>query len=229
MKDKKYRAIPIFIVLFISLFTSTCFAGQQWIYFHDKEIKGSVVDVETGRPIEGAIVIGMWALTQIPGEGFGGYAKIQVVITDKEGNFTIPSWTTFKPWKLLSVTHGLAPKIVIYKPGYKLYWSTKIGREGFPDHYEITEEDKKKIKEKNSLTPAKLKRIYTDEEILKNYHEFSLQADFPSSYYLKKQSEVIFDALDEELSQLRDKNEFNTSRLIISNKELRKFWIGGNK
>ena len=182
------------------LFSTNCFAGQQWIYFHDKEINGSVVDVETSKPIEGAIVIGMWALTQIPGEGFGGYAKIVSVTTDKDGNFTIPSWTTFKPWKFNSVIHELAPEIIIYKPGYKLYHSHKVQREGFWDDYSKTEEEKKRIKDAASLNHAKLKKIYTDEERARNLERVETEGRlFDLTENLsKKEAIILIKAVKEE-------------------------------
>lgn len=230
MENRKFlRVTTLLIMTFVFLFTSSCSGGQQWILFNDKEIKGSVVDAETGKPIEGAIVIGMWALTQIPGEGFGGYAKIQVEITDKEGKFTIPSWTTFKPWKLLSVTHGLAPKIVIYKPGYKLYWSHKVVREGYPDHYEITAEEKQRIKEAASLNPAKLKRIYTDEEIWENHKEFRSQANFPDTSYSKQQLKVLFDALQSNALKLPTNFSLSQGKLLKDINEDREFYLGGKK
>jgi len=220
----KTRFIILLTFVIVVMTVSTCFAGQQWILFHDNEIKGSVVDAETSKPIEDAIVIGMWALTQVPGEGFGGYAKIQVATTDREGNFAIPSWTTFKPWKLLSVTHGLAPKIIIYKPGHRLYWSTKIGREGFPDHYEITEEDKKKIKEKYSLVPAKLKRTYTDEEIWENFSEFeSERAAY--EYYTKRQLRDIFDAIEKGTFQLPVENKNAKEKILKDIDQYKRYWM----
>lgn len=230
MENRKFlRITTLLIMASVFLFTASCSGGQQWILFHDKEIKGYVVEEETGKPIEGAIVIGMWALTQVPGEGFGGYAKIQAETTDKEGRFIIPSWTTFKPWKLLSVTHGLAPKIVIYKPGYKLYWSTKIGREGYPDHYEMTAEEKKKIKEAASINPATLKKIYTDEEIWKNHKEFRSQANFPDTSYSKQQLKVLFDALQSNALQLPTNFSLSQGKLLKDINEDREFYLGGKK
>ncbi|MBI4823019.1 MAG: hypothetical protein HY805_02160 [Nitrospirae bacterium] len=186
-------------VIFILTFTSSCQA-DQWILFHDKEIKGSVIDVESGKPIERAIVVGMWELTQIPGEGFGGYAKILLSRTDKEGNFTIPSWTTFKPWKLACVMHGLAPKIVIYKPGYKVYWSHKIARAGYPDDMSKTEEEKKRIKEENSINPAKLKGIHTGEERIENLETMENAGRLYDliDYLSKSDSIVLIEAIKKE-------------------------------
>lgn len=230
MENRKFmRVTTLLIMTSMFLFTSSCSGGQQWILFHDKEIMGYVVDAETNKPIEGAIVIGMWALVQVPGEGFGGYAKIIETKTYKDGRFTIPSWTTFKPWKLLSLTHGLAPKIVIYKPGYKLYWSTKIAREGFPDHYEMTAEEKRLEKEAASLNPATLRRIYTDEEIWENHKEFRSQANFPDTAYSKEQLKILFDALQSNALQLPTNFSLSQEKLLKDINEDREFYLGGKK
>jgi hypothetical protein len=212
-KKKKYLAILIVLVIF--LVAANCSAGQQWVLFHDKEIKGSVVDVETGKHIEGTIIIGMWALTQIPGEGFGGYAKIQVTSTNNEGNFTIPAWTTFKPWKLLSVTQGLAPKIIIYKPGYKLYWSHKKEREGYKEYYQLyAPVEMEKIKEAASFTPAKLKRIYTDEEIWKSYLDFRSEVDLYIKTYSTSQFKEIYSLIRNGVHQLPETNKESRKKIL---------------
>lgn len=203
--------------------------GNQWILYYDKPIKGYVVDAETNKLLDGAIVIGMWQLSGFLSQGFDGYAKIIVEKTDSNGAFNIPFWINLKPWKVGSAVHELAPKLVIYKPGYKIYFSHKLERAGFPKDTSKTKDEKQKLKEEYTVNPARLMRIYTDDQIFEKYNKFSSQADFPSSYYSNKESEVIFNALDEELSQLKDKNEFNASRLIISNKELRQFWVTGDK
>lgn len=228
---KPERAILGILVLLIifSLVAVSKLQQGQWMLFRAKEIRGSVVDAATTKPVEGAIVIGMWQLTHLLDEGFGGYAKVVMVRTGKDGKFLIPTWTTFKPWKFASSVDELAPKIIIYKPGYKVYWSHNKMRAGFPANISMSWEEKDKVRDKFSIDPAKLEKIYKDEEILRNYDEFSTQADFPSAYYEKKQSVTIFNAFDEDLSQLTNKNEFSTRRLIISNRELRKFWTGDNK
>jgi len=219
--------VLIMLCIFL-LFSANCFAGQQWILFHDKEIKGYVVDVDTQRPIEGAIVIGMWTLVQVPGEGFGGYANVIEVKTDKEGKFVIPSWKTFKPWKVNSVMHELAPEIVIYKPGCKVYHSHKVEREGFWDDYSKTEEEKKKIKEAASINPAKLKRVHTDAEIWKNHMEFRSETDYPA-YFSKKQLSDIFSALELAISGLPIINDGAKKKITTDIKEDREYWLEGKR
>lgn len=220
----------ILAVLFIvSSVASSSDAGEQWVYYHDDEIKGSVINVETKEPIEGAIVVGMWSLVQVPGEGFGGYAKIQVVTTDKEGNFTIPSWKAFKPWKLSSVVDEVAPRIAIYKPGYKVYWSHKVMREGFPDDISKTSEEKARLKDEYSITPAKLKIVNTDVEVWEGYLQFRSDAHFPDKYYSKQQHEIIFSSIKYGVEQFLTKENDTKNKLFEHIKKSHDYWVGGKR
>lgn len=74
------------------------------------EITGTVLDDETGAPIEGAIVFVQWTKTKgLPGLTYHEIYKIVEVTTDKDGRFTISA--TFSP--LVD-----PPDVVIYKRGY---------------------------------------------------------------------------------------------------------------
>lgn len=200
--------------------------SNQWILYHDKEINGAVVEVKTGKPIEEAIVIAMWALSQVPGDGFGGYANVEVVLTNKEGKFTVPSWIRFKPWKIIDVVHDLAPEIIIYKPGYGVHSSHKLMRAGYPDDYSMTPEQKKQDRDKYGITPAKLNKIYTDEDKDKNVSALESEAHFPGHYYSKAQRRLIYDAIGIELISIT--NEYNNKlELIKSFQAMRKFWVEG--
>ncbi len=82
---------------------------------------GTVVDAETGTPIEGAIVYGEWDITKGIGLTATYLYKRVETITDKEGKFYLPGvWRPF-------VNH---PQIVIYKRGYIAWRNDFI----FPDY-----------------------------------------------------------------------------------------------
>ncbi|RMG02440.1 MAG: hypothetical protein D6726_07520, partial [Nitrospirae bacterium] len=121
MEDRGFlkKRILTYCLLVVFIFGMASCTKDQCVFFHDKEIRGYVLEAQTGEPIEGAVVVAAWALTQVPGEGFGGYARIIETVTDKDGKFVIPSWWSFKPWKLCSVMYGNGAKIIIYKPGYE--------------------------------------------------------------------------------------------------------------
>jgi hypothetical protein len=106
--------ISLLIMLIISAMAVTSEAG--WLIFHESEIKGQILDIDTKQPIEGAVVVIVYR-TANPGMGAGqGSSVIDVreTLTDKEGKFLIPSYTTIiQPfsWKIPGT-------VLIFKPGY---------------------------------------------------------------------------------------------------------------
>lgn len=82
-------------------------------------ITTTVVDAETGKPIEGAVVLAEWTITK--GYGFTGTFSYTVVevLTDKDGKAHIEG-----TWRS---THR--PDVTVYKKGY-VAWSDKVI---FPD------------------------------------------------------------------------------------------------
>jgi hypothetical protein len=186
------------------------FLSGRWIFFFAGPTEGSVIDAETGKPLEGAIVAGLWELTQFPSHGSGGYAKISLEITDKDGKFKIPFWITFKPWTFFSSMNDITPIIVIYKPGYKFYSSNIVMRAGFAGDISKTKEEQKELKERYGINPAKLHEVHSDEERIQNWHDLRTTMSLPSWHYSKKQTKIIYNALREEISQLpTEKRKFD--------------------
>jgi hypothetical protein len=183
----------------------------KWVVFRDSSIEGQVVDAETGKPLEGVIVAGLWELTVFFSHASGGYAKISLVETDKEGKFKLPWWITFKPWTFCSSMSDGAPIIVIYKPGYKL--SHRIIMARYPETGLVIKGQREYLEEINSINPAKLKRIYTDEERIQNYHDWGTFASFSSWHYSKKQTKIIYKALVQEMQGLSEK--YKDKNLLI--------------
>lgn len=205
-KPRVRKAVIVLVTLLAFTTGVSLLLGGQWITFYGNRIQGTVIDADTNQPIEGAIVVGLWRLSEVPGEGFGGYAKVSMVKTNKKGNFTIPCWVRFKPWKFYMIMHELAPELAIYKPGYKFHWSHKVSREGFPGDISKTADEKRMLKEKYSIKPAKLVKIFTDDDRLENYDNWGSKARFPNSCYSPDAFKIIVKALKEELLQLSDKN-----------------------
>lgn len=195
--------IAALTVMFIILNT---ISGSQWMLFYDKSFSGTVIDAETNQPIEGAIVVGMWRLSQFPSEGFGGYAKVGLVTSDKEGKFTIPWWITFKPWKFYMYLQSLAPEIYVYKPGYRFHWTDRLSRAGYPGSYEKTTEERMWLKEQHSIDPAMLYKVHKADERIQNYHDWGMTrfpgGEFPFNHYSRRQIRIIYKALEEEFSNL---------------------------
>ena len=185
--------------------------------FYDKTNSGAVIDAETNKPIEGAIVVGMWRLSQFPGEGFGGYAKVTLVTTDKDGRFAIPWWVRFKPWKFYMYLTDLAPEIYIYKPGYKFHSSHKKSRLGYSSAYEMSAEERRKLYDKHAINPARLVRIYSDQDRLDNYEMIEMKTEFPSNLYSSDELILFAKSQKEELIKLSDNN--NRKITLLSNIE----------
>lgn len=114
---------PILIILIIFL-TSGCYAT----------ITGTVVDAETGEPIEGAVVLVEWTKTKGLGLTYTESYKVVEVITDKEGKVTISG--------VLSPLVD-PPTVTVYKKGY-VAWNNKFI---FPDY-----QHRKDFKYKDSIS-----------------------------------------------------------------------------
>lgn len=92
--------------LFLVLVTASCNA----------EITGTVVDAETGNPIEGAVVLVEWTISKgLPGMSTSESYKIFEGLTDKEGKIMIP--------KIYNPLVNPA-QITIYKKGY-IVWNSE--------------------------------------------------------------------------------------------------------
>ncbi|MDT8317389.1 MAG: hypothetical protein RQ824_05295 [bacterium] len=200
------------IYIFIAFVGHTIFLGmgRKWLLYYDRGYEARIVDAEKGEPVEGALAVALWELDMIPGEGYAGYAKIIVGTTDKEGAVKFPGWIGFSPFMFFAATDDNAPRIVFYKPGYKV--ERRLG-EGV--HKEI---------------PLKLTRVFTDEEIWKNHKEFRIDADFPSgTHYSKKQLSLILSHIKKVINQLS--NEISSSKqLIMKDIETdRAYWVEGKR
>lgn len=78
----------------LTLVVSTSACGT--LFHSAKEIHGQVVDAETGKPLEGAIIVVQWqpyfvrAVAHAPGHS--GSIHTYEALTDKEGRYAIPAW-----------------------------------------------------------------------------------------------------------------------------------------
>lgn len=225
---KKIILMIIGLTVAILVFISGPGCGNQWILFYDKPITGRVVDAETGDPIENVVVISMWQLTQYLSHGHGGYAKITVTKTDKDGTFQIPFWITFKPWKWNSSVDEYAPKLVFYKPGFNLCITHRILWERDAQDMNMTAQEKKKLKEDSSINPAKLERVYADEAIWNAFEEFEA-ARAPYEYFSKKQLRELFNQIKKGAKQLPYTSNKAKEKIMKDVEEYAKYWLEGKR
>lgn len=221
------RIIKIVLFLLLILVAGNIYGGQ-WLLYHDKTIRGQVVESDTGKPIEDAVIVGLWKLTDIIGEGPGGYANVEVVTSARDGRFVIPAWVHFKPWKLIYTTDSLTPEITIFKPGYAVHFSHKIDRAGYPNDYVMTPDEKQKSIEATSISPAKLVKVRTDEERLQNLDNLSSYTDLPDKPYSKKQLKYILIASEIEINNLSDTNR-DKAELLKGIHTTKKLYLGDKK
>lgn len=114
MKPKSKKLLILLAALLFPLWVF----GDPPVYFA-KEIHGQVVDAETGRPLEGVVVVARWRLRWISiGEGHtGGTINTLEAVTDKEGKYFIPGWGP-RPRPPLGFLDNLDPELRFLKSNY---------------------------------------------------------------------------------------------------------------
>jgi hypothetical protein len=110
---KLSTAVFIFFILLTALFSTNSYAS--WLLYHKPDFNGRVIDAGTKEPIHGAVVVAAYYKTTlgVP-HRYSDIIYFQEALTDKDGYFHIPSYTTLiQP---LSWSNIVA--FIIYKPGY---------------------------------------------------------------------------------------------------------------
>jgi hypothetical protein len=108
MKKLIYRAL---VGVFVLMVTSSCY---MYVVRYDGAYRGRVIDADTGDPIEGVVVLGVWNLVLTGAAGaVHEYYDARETVTDKNGEFSIPGMG-------LRILSRLAPMGVwIFKAGYE--------------------------------------------------------------------------------------------------------------
>lgn len=114
----KLLAQVLISLLMISA-SSSAFAGG-WLYYTDRPYTGKVLDLETGTPIEGAVVAGVWYVDQYGGAGgvLAAFCDAKEALTDKNGDFEVPRASCWHWWPFSSLG---SPSFTVFKPGYLGY------------------------------------------------------------------------------------------------------------
>ena len=87
-----------------------------------KPITATVVDAETGEPLEGVNVVAHWVLRNRMTWGGVGDLELLETVTDKNGKFHFQGWEGKIPWALGPYETRLSnedPAMIFFKNGYK--------------------------------------------------------------------------------------------------------------
>jgi hypothetical protein len=108
------KSVVSIILIVGCIFTAT--PSQAWLIYYKPELKGTILDIDTKQPIEGAVVVvEYWKGTIGLGAGtIDSIVKVRETLTGKDGSFSFPSYTRLiQPfsWKIPA-------SFIIFKPGY---------------------------------------------------------------------------------------------------------------
>ena len=111
------RRTLLIIVLFLFTIPSGCTPVR-----YENDYKGKIIDVDTGKPIEKVVVLGVWSKAYpTPGGAAHEFYDAREALTDKNGEFSIPGMG------LLILSNIESMRVLIFKAGYEYLglWSWK--------------------------------------------------------------------------------------------------------
>lgn len=85
---------------------------------HDDGVDSRVIDADTGKPIQGAVVVAYWEMHRgsFAGDSLPcGAANVEEAVTDKNGKFHIPGWG---PIHSSCEMRSFDPFLYVFKSGY---------------------------------------------------------------------------------------------------------------
>ena len=131
--------------------------------------EGKVVDADTGKPVEGVIVLLHWSYASLTHSHEEKYLDAKETITDKNGFFK----TKRRKINLNPLANTFWPNIMIFKSGYKAVKTAWV-LDVFKEEHKILNSPYKKILDfEGDLVVFKLKKLSTREERRKNSPDVS--------------------------------------------------------
>lgn len=139
------------------------FAGVPDTY-SGAEIKGRIVDAETGEPIEGAVVVAGWQISKTiitPDFPFFWTTRRSRVVhvaeslSDHEGRYVVPAWGPIErpvDWRREG---SFDPQLAIFKPGYEPVYPNNT----------LKENGQSSSKPFNPITASLLRSIHDGKDI----------------------------------------------------------------
>jgi len=97
--------------------------------YSGEAVHGKVIDADTGEPVAGAIVIGLYELSapySMEGGIIAGHMHVEEVVTDVEGNYWLAAWGPKPRYGDTYLDHA-GPKLLVFRQGYAIYtYSTML-------------------------------------------------------------------------------------------------------
>lgn len=133
---KRIGKILTFSVIYLML------AGCYFGLYKASEFEAKIVDADTGKPIEGVLVIVHWQRYEgsLVGGDVPGQEEIMETLSDKNGRVHFPGWGP----RLTRVSDS-SPKFKIFKSGYEMRWPQNRGNR-HPYQKRKSDHHKKNIK-----------------------------------------------------------------------------------
>lgn len=111
------KALIIILLAYLAMVVTPAWSSAGWLIYRKPEFKGKVIDAATKEPLVGAVIVAMYYSSPIitgPAGGSPYIIHVKETLTDQNGLFRIPSYTTIiQPNSVEHITD-----FIIYKPGY---------------------------------------------------------------------------------------------------------------
>lgn len=138
-------------------------AGCAYGVRYDGPYEGRIVDADTGQPIEGVVVLGVWNKEIItPGGATNNFYDAMETVTDNAGNFSI------KGLGLLVMSNVIPMDVLIFKAGYEyigLWPWVGLKSRGWKG-YEESYDNVKNIKVSKAVYDPKIKVKWEGEKVI---------------------------------------------------------------
>jgi len=119
---KTNMVFGLLVILFLLIVQGCCGIPAIRGFVYEGAHEGRVVDADTGEPIEGVVVLGVWwSEFGTAGGGVSEFYDAKETVTDKNGDFSIPGQG------MMILSNLSSMRALLFRAGYKyeaFYWHT---------------------------------------------------------------------------------------------------------
>jgi len=147
----------------ILLLVSAVLLAHPIVYFGN-EVRGKVIDDETGAPLEGTSIVAEWQIYVMGIQPHSGdRIKVLEAETNKDGEYVLPAWGPVPrpPWGALM---DRSPRIILFKSGY--YPKVLVNERNSDDMYRESDFNGKTIQLKKFDGNFELLSLYLEWPVL---------------------------------------------------------------